>query len=114
MPFIRIDSGSTSTTVRIAAIRTLNFSKASAAKMERLGAKRLMFLWDAETRTLRMVPCGKGDGVHVSYPSKRNSAIASAGDILDQIGVKEGRAATIDLAFNDDGSMDFVIPDSMF
>lgn len=100
-------------TVRIAAIKTLNFSKAVAQLMKAANVERLIFLWDADTRTLRMVPSVTFEGVRVSYARKQRAASVFAGKVLEEIGADPGKGATVALTINEGGEMDVVLPEFM-
>ncbi len=117
MPFIELESsmrlGYGAKTVRIAAIKTLNFSKAVAQLMKATNVERLIFLWDADTRTLRMVPSTTFEGVKVSYARKQRAASVFAGKVLEEIGADPGKGATVALTINEGGEMDVVLPEFM-
>jgi len=105
--------GHGSKTVRVSSIKTLNFSKAVAELMKAANVERLIFLWDADTRTLRMVPSTTFEGVRVSYARKQRAASVFAGKVLAEIGADPGKGVTIPLSINESGSMDAILPESM-
>ncbi len=117
MPFIELEAnkrlGCGAKTVRISTIKTLNFSKAAAELMRAAKMERLIFLWDAETRTLRLVPSINFEGVRISYARKIKGAIVFADKVLSEIGADPGKGVTVGLTFNEDGSMDIVVPEFM-